>query len=103
MPYDPGNGAAGRRGRGGWQGWVCVLRDGRRLSIRAAVRNEVAASCSMPWRIAPSPIYPCVPRKRIHANNVPAAKVAAPRNVPLLGIVMVPADIRHGLRTITES
>lgn len=21
---------------GGWRGWVCVLRDGRRLSIRAA-------------------------------------------------------------------
>lgn len=90
MPYDPGNGAAGRRGRGGWRGWVCVLRDGRRLSIRAVVRNEVA---DMPYRtLSPLCVYLCVPYKRIYANNVPA-KVAAPCNLPLLEIVLILADV----------
>lgn len=81
MPYDPGNGAAGRRGRDGWRGWVCVLRDGRRLSIRAVVRNEVA---DMFYAVSHSLTSMCISAFHINASMqiiCPPAKVAAPCNL----------------------
>lgn len=70
-----------RRGRDGWRGWVCVLRDGRRLSIRAVVRNEVA---DMFYAVSHSLTSMCISAFHINASMqiiCPPAKVAAPCNL----------------------
>lgn len=67
----------------------CVMVAVYRFAARRAVRNEVAASFYVVLYIVHSSICISVSPKRIYANKAPAAKVAAPRNLALLEIVLV--------------